>query len=93
MRIGSYLAMVLGIYWFLSPIVILVGYIPLVGGIISGILGFAIFLAALLICIPLYLLMTSIAWLRFHPKVGIILLLIAGGILAFFLIYSKNKSS
>lgn len=65
---------------FFSPITTLLGYIPLVGGLISGIVGFAIFLAALLISIPLYLLMISIAWLVFHPKVGLILLIIAAAV-------------
>lgn len=72
--------MVAGICMFFSPITTLLGYIPLVGGLISGIVGFAIFLAALLISIPLYLLMISIAWLVFHPKVGLILLIIAAAV-------------
>lgn len=87
MRILSFVCMVFGIYLFFSPIVNLLGFIPLVGGIISGIVGFAIFLAALLISIPLYILMTAIAWLIFHPKVGFILLAIGGVILALVLIF------
>jgi hypothetical protein len=86
--------MVFGIYLFFSPIVNLIGFIPLVGGILSGILGFAIFLAAFLISIPLYILATAIAWLRFHPKIGFILLAIGGIILAVILIISNsNKGS
>lgn len=83
--------MVFGIYLFFSPIVNLIGFIPLVGGIISGILGFAILLAAFLISIPLYILMTAIAWLFFHPKIGLILLAIGGVILAVVLILGRNK--
>lgn len=82
--------MVFGIYLFFSPIVNLLGYIPLIGGIISGIVGFAIFLAAFLISIPLYILMTAIAWLAFHPKVGLILLAIGGVILALVLILGRK---
>jgi hypothetical protein len=83
--------MVFGIYLFFSPIVNLLGFIPLIGGIISGIVGFAIFLAAFLISIPLYILATAIAWLFFHPKIGFILLAIGGVILAVFLILGRNK--
>ena len=83
--------MVLGIYLFFSPIVNLIGFIPLVGGIISGILGFAIFLAAFLISIPLYILATAIAWLFFHPKVGLILLGIGAIIFTIIVIVGRNK--
>lgn len=86
MRILSFLCIVLGIYLFFSPIVELIGYIPLVGGIISGILGFAILLAAFLIAIPLYLIFTAISWLRFHLKVGLILLGIAAVIIIVILV-------
>lgn len=83
--------MVFGIYLFFSPIVNLLGFIPLIGGIISGIVGFAILLAAFLISIPLYILATSIAWLFFHPKIGLILLAVGGVILAIVLILGRNK--
>ena len=91
MRILAFVCMVFGIYLFFSPIVNLLGYIPLIGGIISGIVGFAIFLASFLIAIPLYILAISIAWLVFHPKVGLILLAIGGVILAVILILGRNK--
>jgi hypothetical protein len=83
--------MVLGICLFFSPITKLIGFIPLVGGIISGIVGFAIFLAALLICIPLYILFTAIAWLFYHPKVGIIILLVGGAILTAILLWNSSN--
>jgi len=85
--------MVAGICIFFSPITTLLGYIPLVGGLISGIVGFAIFLAAVIISIPLYLLMISISWLFFHPKIGIILLLIAGAITTLVLVLSSKNSN
>lgn len=83
--------MVLGIWLFFSPITTLLGYIPLVGGLISGIVGFAIFLAALLICIPLYFLVISIAWVFYHPKIGIILLAIALAVTGLILFLGRNK--
>jgi len=93
MRILSFICMVLGIVLFFSPITTILGYIPLVGGIISGIVGFAIFLAAVLISIPLYLLIISIAWLVFHPKVGVALILIAGVITALVLILGARHGN
>ena len=92
-RILSFACMVFGIYLFFSPIVNLLGFIPLLGGIISGIVGFAIFLAAFLISIPLYILATAIAWLVFHPKVGFILLAIGGVILALVLFLGRKGSA
>jgi hypothetical protein len=83
--------MVFGIYAFFSPIVNLVGYIPLIGGLISGISGFAILLASFLIAIPIYILTISISWLFYYPKVGLILLAIGGVILALVLIFGGNK--
>ena len=76
-RIGSYLLMVFGICFFFSPITTLLGYVPLVGGFLKSAVGIAIFVAALLICIPLWLLAFAVSWLIFHPKVGIIFMVVA----------------
>lgn len=94
-RIASFLLMVLGICLFFSPITTLIGYIPLVGGFISGVIGFAILLAAVIVCLPLYLIATSIAWLVFRPKVGLILIgigLVIAGVVIFFLTKSPSNS-
>jgi hypothetical protein len=66
--------MVLGICLFFSPIVNLLGYIPIVGGFVSGIAGFAIFIAAIILCIPLFAIAFSLAWLLYHPKIGLVIL-------------------
>lgn len=91
LRIGSYFLLVFSICLFFSPITALLGYIPLLGGFISQVVAWAIFIAALIICIPIYLIMTSIAWVRFHPKVGIAILAIGLAILAGILIYNNSK--
>jgi len=84
--------MVFGICMFFSPITTILGYIPLVGGILKGTVGFIIFVAALLICIPLFIIAFSLAWLWYHPKVGAIFfgigLLILGVII--FVNYSRK---
>jgi hypothetical protein len=78
--------MVVGICMFFSPITTILGFIPLVGGILKGTVGFVIFLAALIVCIPLWIIAFSLAWLFYHPKVGAIFLgvglLVLGIILA-----------
>lgn len=91
LRILCYILIVCSICMFFSPITTILGFIPLVGGFISGIVGFAIFLGAVLVAIPIYFLMTSIAWLRFHPIVGGILLAIGVGILTLFIVLNANK--
>lgn len=74
MRILAYVSMVLGICLFFSPITTILGYIPLVGGFVKGVAAFAIFIGAVLFCIPLFIVALSAAWLRFHPKIGVIIL-------------------
>ena len=91
-RLGSYFLMVFSICAFFSPITTLLGYVPLLGGFLSGVVGLAIFIAALIVCIPLFLLAVAISWLVFHPKVGLILLgvaLLITGLV--FLIIQLNK--
>lgn len=74
LRIVSFLMMVCGLAMFFSPLTAMLGYIPLLGGILQGTANVLIFIACLLVCLPLYLLVLSIAWLFYHPKVGIPLL-------------------
>lgn len=81
--------MVLGICLFFSPITTILGYIPLVGGFVSGIVGFAIFIGAVLFCIPMFVIALSLAWLRFHPKIGLVILSVGLIILAYFWINGK----
>jgi hypothetical protein len=92
LRVVSYVLMVLGFWMFFSPITAILGFIPLVGGILKGVVGFAIFLAAVLVCTPLWIITFSLAWLFYHPKVGAIFLgiglLILGIIL--FVNYSRK---
>jgi hypothetical protein len=64
--------MVIGICLFFSPITTILGFIPLVGGILKGTVGFIILIAALLVCIPFWIIGFSLAWLWYHPKVGAI---------------------
>ena len=91
LRIVCYVLMVASICLFFSPITTLIGYIPFVGGFISGVLFFAILLAAILICIPIFLLVMSAAWLRYHWKVGVIMLAIGLVILGVILVVNGSS--
>lgn len=90
-RIGCYLLMVASVCMFFSPITILIGYIPLVGGFISTVLSWAIFIAALIVCLPIFIIVLSAAWLRYHPKVGLVILGVGLAVLAAILIINHSK--
>lgn len=77
LRIAAYIVMVLGVYAFFTPIVDMLGYIPLVGGFIKGTASGYVFLGALVVCFPLFLLTFSLAWLVYHPKTGILIIVLA----------------
>ena len=89
--------MVGGICLFFSPITHLLGYIPLVGGFLKSTVGIVIFIAALIVCLPLFLLALAISWVVFHPKVGFILLgvalLVAGIVIALSLANRPDSST
>lgn len=95
-RFAAYFLMVLSICAFFSPITTLLGYVPLLGGILSNVVGLAIFIAAVIVCIPLFLLAVAFCWLIFHPKVGLILLgvalLVTGAVLAIVFV-NKGKDN
>ncbi len=96
LRVLSYAIMVFSICGFFLPITSLIGHVPLIGSFLSGALGLAIFIAASLISIPLFLLAVAIAWLVFHPKTGLIILgvgLIIGGILLAIMLGNKRKDT
>lgn len=92
-RVSAFALMVLGMWLFFSPISNILGYIPLIGGILKSTVGFILFLAALIICIPLYLIAFSLAWLWYHPKVGIAIFLMAVAILVTIIVWNSRISS
>jgi hypothetical protein len=75
-RLLSFVMMVAGICLLFSPITTLLGYIPLVGGFLKSAVGFVILVAAVIVCLPLWILATGISWVCHHPKVGIAILVI-----------------
>ena len=85
--------MVGGICLFFSPITTLLGYIPLIGGLLKGTLGILIFVAAVIISIPLFILAVAVSWLVFHPKVGLIILGVALAITALILALALSNKA
>lgn len=96
LRVLAYFIMVFSICAFFSPITTLLGYVPLLGGFLSNVVGLAIFLAALIVCIPLFLLAVAICWVIVHPKVGLVLLavaLLATGIVLAIIFTNKSNTA
>jgi hypothetical protein len=92
-RLGCYVLMVASICLLFSPVTIILGFIPFVGGFISSIAFFAILLGAIIICLPITLVVASVAWLVYRPKVGIVLILIGLAALATILIINAKTSA
>lgn len=82
--------MVLGICLFFSPVVTLLGYIPLVGGFLKGTAGLIVCLGAILVCIPLFSITMGLAWLRYHPLIGSLFFIFSAAVLIIFSVMSKN---
>ena len=73
----------------ISPITKLASYVPILGGIVGGIVGVIAFLIGLVHS----LVVIAIAWIRFRPLLGIVLLAVVA-ILVFFIVkLIKNKKS
>lgn len=70
LRLLFFCIMVIGICAFFSPFTQVLGYLPLVGGFLKGTAAIIIFLAAIIVSIPLFLITFSLGWMRYHPKVG-----------------------
>lgn len=77
LRLLFFVLMVVGICFFFSPLVELVGYIPLVGGFLKGTASIIVFIGAFLVSIPLFSTTMGLAWLRYHPLIGAIFFAIA----------------
>ena len=85
-RVVSFIMMVFGLVIFFSPLTNILGYVPLIGGFLKGTVTFIVFIGAILICIPLYIITFSLAWIFYHPKVGLVILgigMAAAGVLIY----------
>lgn len=89
LRLVGLLIIVSGIATILKPISTITGYIPLLGSLVSGAVGFISFILGL----ALSLIIIALAWIRFRPILGISMLVIAAILIIFLIIRSKNNTS
>ena len=88
-RVVSFIMIVLGLVIFFSPLTNILGYVPLIGGFLKGTVTFIVFIGfigAILVCIPFYIITFSLAWIFYHPKVGLVILgigMAAAGVLIY----------
>ena len=70
----SWIMNVLGHFMLFSPIIKLLAWIPLVGGLLSTVLAFAAFIFALVFATCIHFLLLSIAWIVYRPLFGLLML-------------------
>ena len=73
-RWTSWFMSVLGHYCLFSPIIALFAWIPLVGGLLSGVVAFAAGVFALIWASMLHFLVMGVSWIVYRPLFGILLL-------------------
>ena len=83
----SWLGSVIGHFFLFMPIIKLISWIPLVGALLSSVLGFASFIFALIWATMVHLLILGLAWVFYRPVLGIILLTLVGIILGVIFMY------
>jgi hypothetical protein len=80
-RWSAWLLSVIGHFLLFSPIIKILGWIPLVGMLLSKILAFAAGIFALIWASMVHILVLGLAWLFYRPIFGICLLVTTGAIL------------
>ena len=80
---------VTGLGMFLAPLSIIAAFIPLLGTIVSAGVG----IVCLFLGLAWSLAIISIAWLRFRPLEGAVMLFIAGGLTAFLIFRGRKKKT
>lgn len=77
-------------HWLLfEPIIKLLKFIPLVGGLLGSIMSFAAGIFALVWATLLHLLILALAWIAYRPLIGLLLL---SGVALMIVLLHKNKS-
>jgi hypothetical protein len=66
-RIIGYLMLFFGLKWMFDPIADVLHFIPLIGGILSGLVGLVIWVFALIMSIAIYLLIKIVAAAFYNP--------------------------
>lgn len=75
-RLGGFLLMFIGLSMVFRPLSVVADVLPILGDIV----GMGTGLLAFVIALPLSLLTIAVGWVVYRPVVGIILLVVAGGV-------------
>lgn len=78
MRLGGFILMIIAFSMFFSPILALLGWVPVIGSLLKSIVGFAVFILAFIMSIAFSMTTIALAWLFYRPLIGISLLLSMG---------------
>ncbi len=89
LRFAGIMAVVLGIATILKPISTISGFVPILGNVVQGMVGFVSFLLGL----GISLIVIAIAWFRFRPVLSIILIAVVAGIIVVLKVFAKKKQS
>lgn len=90
-RVGGFIATILGIFMLFMPLVSLLGWIPLVGKLLGTAVALAAFVFALILGGLLSCLTIAIAWVFFRPLFGICLLTLTGLGAYFLFLFNTGK--
>lgn len=86
-RFLGFILMSVGIMLVLAPFAVMADVIPMVGNLVRS----GVFLAAVLIALPLTLITAAIAWVVYRPLVGVPLLLAAVGSVVFLVMLNARR--
>ena len=87
LRAAGLLLCTIGFLTILKPISATTSYIPVLGSVVGGVVGLISFILGL----ALSLVVIAIAWIRFRPTLGLILLAVVIALVVFLIIRGKNS--
>ena len=86
LRLVGTILIIVGLKMIMAPLAVLASVIPLLGSIVGAGAG----IVSILLGLAWSLVIIAIAWLRFRPVMGVIMLVVAGGFIA--LLYLKGRA-
>lgn len=88
-RIGGFVLMLIGVAMILKPLSVIADVVPVVGNVVGAGTG----ILSILIAAPFAFLTVAIAWLRYRPVIGMVLLVLASVAAGLIFILSKRGKS
>ena len=78
LRVCGFLLMFFGVGLLFSPLIALIAWIPLVGGLVAAGVSFVVWIFAFLAATILTAAVVGLAWLYYRPLYGLLMLAIVG---------------